>query len=115
MGRLVFSFSVAEESEAAHLLRRWKNEGKVLSHVIQNALEYGAKEQIALQRLHDWEERNRKMADAVLKEVFGVYSDEFHFREFDGSLGVLQPVKVLRRAQEKINNRSEFVIDKGGD
>jgi len=113
MARLIFSFSVPEESEAAHLLRRWKNEGKVLSHVIQNSLEYGAREQIALQKLHDWEKRHRIMADTVLKEVFGVYADEFQFRPLDGSINPLQPLQLLRRSQKLINNRSEFVFEEG--
>ena len=109
MGRLVFSFSVAEESEAASLLRRWKNEGRVLSHVIQTALEYGAKEQIDLKRELQWEKKNRKHALAVLQGIFGVYPDEFRFRD-DTTTVVHQPVDVLKRAKKMIDDRSEFVI-----
>jgi predicted urease superfamily metal-dependent hydrolase len=109
MGRLVFSFSVAEESEAASLLRRWKNEGKVLSHVIQTALEYGAKEQMDLKRELEWEQKSRKQAFSILQGVFGVYPDEFKFMH-DNVPSQWQPVAVLKRAKKAIDDRSEFVI-----
>lgn len=112
MARVVYSFSVPEESSAAWLLRKWKQEGKTLSHVIQNAIEYGAKEQLDLKRELGWSEKNRKRAFAVLKGVFDVYPDEFQFEE-DSTARVLQPIDVLERAKKALDNRSEFVFGGG--
>tara|TARA_R100001594_G_scaffold148990_2_gene205575 strand:+ start:41 stop:409 length:369 start_codon:yes stop_codon:yes gene_type:complete len=121
MGRIVYSFSLPEESEAVWLLKKYKREGKVLSHIIQNALEYGSKEQIELQRDHDWEERNRRRAEAVLKDVFGVYSEDFNFyekghpRENQLLPGVNQPIEVLKQAKRTLQSRSEWIIKGGWD
>lgn len=115
--RIVFSFSVPEESEAAWLLKKWKREGKVLSHVIQTAIEYGAKERMEIQRdlehAEKWESRSRN----VLKEVFGVHADEFDFfpDEFEDGKNRLiprQPIGPLITSRKKLKSRSEWTLEK---
>ncbi len=115
--RIVFSFSVPEESEAAWLLKKWKREGKVLSHVIQTAIEYGAKERIELElnlaHAEKWESRSRN----VLQEVFGVHADDFNFfpDEYEAKknhLSPRQPIGSLITSRDKLKSRTEWSLEK---
>ena len=115
----MFSFSLPEESEAAWLLKQWKREGKVLSHVIQNAIEYGAKEQSELNSDLEMHFRTATKATVILKEVFGVTVGEFRFLPPEHPSkglqlwpGVNQPIATFVKARDAFKSRSEWVLYK---
>lgn len=117
MSRMVFSFSLPVESKAAWHLKEWKREGKVISHVIQNALEFEALEQIEVQRQLDRYKRNYLKLNSILTEVFGVIVTDFNFyppeHKSGGTelwQGVNQPIETLKMCRDALKNRSEWVI-----
>ena len=113
MGRVVYSFSIPEESEAAWLLKKYKREGKTISHIIQNALEYGAKEQNELKKELEWEKKHGKRSSEVLREIFGVMSGDFVFYEHQPTtLRPHQPIEALIMAKEKLGSRTEWTLAK---
>jgi hypothetical protein len=116
MSRLVFSFSLPEESEAAWMLKKYKREGKILSHIIQNAIEYGAKEQISMNRDLEWHRKNLTRSTRILGDIFGVDVDDFSFypTEYKDSnkLQPHQPIDTLQRARDRLNQRTEFTVAK---
>ena len=116
MSRVVFSFSVPEESEAAWLLKKWKREGKVLSHVIQTALEYGAKEYIELEERFERVNRCYLRLCSILTEVFGVIHTDFNFYPTEHKSrgtkllpGVNQPIETLKMCRDGLKKRPEGV------
>jgi len=117
MSRIVFSFSLPEESEAAWLLRKYKQEGKVLSHVIQTAIEYGAKERMALQRDLSHAEKWQMRSSRILRDVFGVFADDFKFMPDDYARGPNrltphQPIETLVTCRDKLKSRTEWTLAK---
>lgn len=116
MSRTVYSFSIPEESEAAWLLKKYKREGKVISHVIQNAVEYGAKEREDLKRdLKRWE-RYARRCEAILHGVFRVDTSSFTFwpdeHPQSNQLTPQQPIEALIRCRDGLKKRTEWTINK---
>lgn len=116
----MFSFSLPEESEAAWLLKQWKREGKVISHVIQTAIEYGAKERMDLEFDLESNFRAATKATEILKEIFGVNIGDFRFLPPEHPSkglklvpGVNQPIETLRVARDGLKRRSEWVLNGG--
>ena len=117
MSRVVFSFSLPVESKAAWHLKEWKREGKVISHVIQNALEYEALEQIELQTSHDRYKRNYLKLHSILLEVFGVIVTDFNFYPPEHKSGGTklipgpnQPIDTLKMCRDALKKRPEWII-----
>ena len=115
MSRMVFSFSLPVESKAAWQLKEWKREGRVISHVIQNALEYEAKEQIELQTRLDRYMRNYAKLNAILTEVFGCIVTDFEFypteHKSNGTkLMHRHSMETLRRARDALKKRTEWTL-----
>lgn len=118
----MFSFSLPEESEAAWLLKQWKREGKVISHVIQTAIEYGAKEKFELESDLESHFRTATKATVILQEVFGVNVGDFRFMPLEHPSkglelwpGVNQPIKTFVKARDAFKSRSEWVLNGGWD
>lgn len=115
MSRVVFSFSLPEESEAAWMLKQYKREGKVLSHVIQKAIECDARELSRLEKDLEWNTKQRIRSVKILNEVFGVCPDDFVF--FDSLKGRTndlhhhQPIDALVMARDKLKSRSEWILN----
>lgn len=123
MGRVVFSFSLPEESEAAWMLRQYKREGKVLSHVIQKAIECDFKELDRLEKVCDRWERVAERRRNILQNIFGVIHTDFNFRiddeayppEQDHMLAHHQPIESLRAARDGLKRRTEWALNGGWD
>lgn len=114
MSRLVFSFSLPEESEAAWILKQWKRKGKVLSHVIQKAIECDARELNRLEKDLEWNTNQRIRAVRILNEVFGVCPDDFRYHGHAGAENDLQhhqPADILNTARLKLKSRHEWTLD----
>ena len=85
MGRIVYTFSVQENSATAYQMAKWKREGLVISHVIQKCIETHGFDVIQLERAVDHMEKELKRYHQILKWL-GVGVDEFDFNTFDGRL-----------------------------
>lgn len=116
MGRVVYSFSLPEESEAVWLLKKYKREGKVLSHVIQTGIEFTAKEIYELEaELNSYKHSYLKMFN-ILAEVFNCLVTDFNFypkghpKEAKLIPGVSQPIETLKMARDALKKRSEWII-----
>jgi hypothetical protein len=121
MSRLVYSFSLPEECEAAWLLKKYKREGKVISHVIQKGIECDAKTlnelELELKRWKRVAERRR----SILQDLFGVLHTDFVFREGNPAypphqacmLEHHQPIEALRMCRDALKDRTEWTLNGG--
>lgn len=114
MSRIVYSFSLPEESEAVWNLKQWKKQGRVLSHVIQKALECDARELHRLEKELEWEKKTRIRTHRILSEIFGVDVGEFKFYGTESrdpnKLKVHQPIEALDKARLKLKERHEWFL-----
>lgn len=124
MSRLVYSFSLPEECEAAWLLKKYKREGKVISHIIQKSIEYDAKERFELEAsLNRWE-RVAERRRSILQDLFGVLHTDFVFREGNPAYPPHQankldprhqPIEALRMCRDSLKKRTEWTLNGGWD
>lgn len=123
MPRVVYSFSLPEESEAAWMLKKFKREGKVLSHVIQKAIECDAKELHDLEIMSKRWERVAERRRHILHSIFGVIHTDFKFREQDSAyppeqdhmLAHHQPIETLVLCRDGLKKRTEWILNGGWD
>lgn len=113
MGRLVYSFSLPEDCDAAWQLREWKKEGRVLSHVIQTSIETTGRECDRIQKDLKWHQTVLKRTTLVLQDIFGVDVNDFVFvPQGSSKLSPFQPIETLEIARQELNKRTEFTIAK---
>jgi hypothetical protein len=124
MSRLVYSFSLPQECEAAWLLKEYKREGKVISHVIQKSIECDAKTLNDLElELKHWK-RVAERRRSILQDLFGVTHSDFIFREDNPAYpphqaNMLdprqQPLETLRMCRDSLKKRTEWTLNGGWD